>query len=124
MKHFIKEPKTGVRASLGRIRGVKLQYIAEIIPPAETAVEVFESVYISDEEEPKDYDISAHVRGFLKRASFKGLKSHLHYKVVISTVVNGKVICQVSEDIQDYQEGIPVKIMKLLCWDVEISTTS
>merc|ERR1719206_1079461 len=40
------EPKSGVRACLADLPGVHLMYVAEIIPPAATAVEAFESKYV------------------------------------------------------------------------------
>ena len=123
-KYSLQEPKTGVRAALGRIRGVKLMYVAEIVPPAETAVEAFKSMYASTEDEKLEVTKATIVQGLMKRACFHGLKTNIHYTIKISTVVNGKTICQVSEEIEDYHERLPVKIMKLLLWDVEISTTN
>ena len=99
-------------------------YVAEIVPPAETAVEAFKSMYISEEEEPNKDTELVPLTGFVKRACFHGLKTNTHYMIKISTIVNGKTICQVAEDIEDYYEKLPVKIMKLLLWDVEISTTT
>ena len=98
-------------------------YVAEIVPPAETAV-AFESMHISEEEEPNEDSKLVPVTGFVKRACFHGLKTNIQYRIKISTIVNGKTICQVAEEIEDYHEKLPVRIMKLLLWDVEISTTT
>ena len=122
--YYQKKPKTGVRAALARIPGVKLMYVAEIVPPAETAVEAFKSMHISKEEEPNEDPKLVPMTGFVKRASCHGLKTNIQYRIKISTIVNGKTICQVAEEIEDYNEKLPVKIMKLLLWDVEISTTT
>ena len=40
--YHVKEPKTGVRAALSRLPGVNLIYVAEICPPADTAVVGFD----------------------------------------------------------------------------------
>eukprot|EP00092_Neocalanus_flemingeri_P024779 GFUD01026868.1.p1 GENE.GFUD01026868.1~~GFUD01026868.1.p1 ORF type:complete len:507 (+),score=114.41 GFUD01026868.1:221-1741(+) len=101
------EPKTGVRAALGSIHGVRLMYVAEIVPPAETAVEAFESKYIPEEGELEDDIEMAPLRGFIERACFHGLKPDVHYTMKISTVVNGKTICHVLEDIEDCHEKLP-----------------
>jgi len=101
------EPKTGVRSALADIRGVHLMYVAEIVPPAKSAVEAFESKYIPEEGELKDDIEMAPLRGFIQRACFHGLSKDVHYTMKVSTVVNGKTICQVSEDIEDYHEKLP-----------------
>jgi len=101
------EPKSGVRSALGDIRGVHLMYVAEIVPPAKSAVEAFESKYIPEEGELKDDIEMAPLRGFIQRACFHGLSKDVHYTMKVSTVVNGKTICQVSEDIEDYHEKLP-----------------
>jgi len=103
------EPKTGVRAALGDISGVHLMYVAEIVPPAKTAVEAFESKYIPEEGEGDDIEM-APLRGFIQRACFHGMKKDVHYTMKVSTVVNGRTICQVSEDIEDYHEKLPEDI--------------
>ena len=46
--NILKEPKSGVRACLADLPGVHLMYVAEIIPPAATAVEAFESKYVEE----------------------------------------------------------------------------
>ena len=66
-------------------------YVAEIVPPAKTAVEAFESKYIPEEGEVDDKEM-APLRGCIKRACFHGLKEDVHYTMKISTVVNGKTI--------------------------------
>ena len=99
-------------------------YVAEIVPPAETTVEAFKSMYIAEEKEANGDTKLIPVTGFIKRACFHGLKTNIQYRIKISTIVNGKTICQVAEEIEDYHEKLPVRIMKLLLWDVEISTTT
>ena len=91
---------------MGDIRGVHLMYVAEIVPPAKSAVEAFESKYIPEDSEGDDIEM-APLRGYIKRACFHGLKPEVSYTMKISTVVNGKTICQVSEDIEDYHEKLP-----------------
>merc|ERR1712106_865535 len=49
------EPKSGVRACLADLPGVHLTYVAEIIPPAATAVEAFESKYVEEGKDNKRY---------------------------------------------------------------------
>lgn len=103
------EPKTGVRSALCDISGVHLMYVAEIVPPALTAVEAFESQYVPEiEQSGSKEDIEmAPLSGFIQRACFQGLKKDVRYKLRVSTVVNGKTICQVSEDIQEHHEALP-----------------
>jgi len=101
------EPKTGVRAALADIRGVHLMYIAEISPPAKSAVEAFESKYVPEEGETNDDIEMAPLCGFIQRACFHGLNKDVQYTIKVSTVVNGRTICQVSEDIEDYHEKLP-----------------
>ena len=91
-------------------------YVAEICPPAKTAVEAFESKYIPEaeceagEKEHCVGDIEmAPLRGFIQRASFTQLKKDVDYVVKVRTVVNGKTICQVSEDIAKDQENMPTE---------------
>ena len=78
----LQEPKTGVRSALSEIHGVHLMYVAEICPPAKTAVEAFESKYIPDSSECEaggektncagDIEL-APLKGFIQRDSFTGL---------------------------------------------------
>jgi len=112
------EPKSGVRAALTDIHGVHLMYVAEIVPPAETAVEAFESKFVPDEECNENEkaanncggDIEmAPLKGFIQRASFSGLKKEGKYTIKIRTVVNGKTICSTSEDIGDEAESMPTE---------------
>ena len=112
----LQEPKTGVRSALSDCHGVHLMYVAEICPAAKTAVEAFERKYIPENEcegGEKDNcagDIEmAPLRGFIQRASFMGLKKDVKYTVKVRTVVNGKTICQVSEDIEKDQENMPTE---------------
>ena len=93
-------------------------YVAEICPPAKTAVEAFESKYIPDSAECEaggektncagDIEL-APLKGFIQRASFTGLKKDIKYTVKVRTVVNGKTICSVSEDIEKDQENMPTE---------------
>ena len=48
MTNNLKEPTSGVRACLANLPGVHLMYVAEIIPPAATAGEAYESKYVED----------------------------------------------------------------------------
>ena len=92
-------------------------YVAEIVPPAETAVEAFESRYIPETENQDNEkqqngkgDIEmAPLKGFVQRASFTGLKKDTKYTVKVRTVVNGKTICQVSEEIGENAENLPTE---------------
>ena len=101
---MFQEPKTGVRSALSDIHGVHLMYVAEIVPPAKTAVEAFESKYIAENE----CEVGG-LKGFIQRACFTGLKKDVNYCVKVRTVVNGKTICQVSEDIAKDQENLPTE---------------
>jgi len=101
------EPKSGVRAALAKISGVHLMYVAEIVPPANTAVEAFESKFVPEEGDIAGDIEMAPLRGFIQRACFQGLKEDVKYRMKISTVVNSKTICQVSEDIEDRHEKLP-----------------
>jgi len=107
------EPKTGVRVALADISGVHLMYLAEIIPPADTAVEAFETVDDEEEEEAenlaKDMEMAPlAVSGHVLRASFWGLKKDQQYTMKISTVLNGRTISQISQGIEEYHEKLPV----------------
>merc|ERR1712106_862885 len=51
------EPKTGVRAALDDIHGVHLLYVAEIVPPAKTAVEAFDSMYVPERQKDGSIEI-------------------------------------------------------------------
>ena len=107
------EPRSGVRAALGDIHGVHLMYVAEIVPPAETAVVAFEGGFVPDSEETNggpsgDIEMSP-LRGSIQRASFRGLKSEGTYTVKVRTVVNGKTICQVAAEIKEDKEDMPTE---------------
>ena len=91
-------------------------YVAEIIPPAASAVEEFESKYVEEENENKGFssvdefgkDIEfGMLKGHIQRACFEGLKKDIDYSVKVSTVVNGKTISEVCEDIEEEHEVIP-----------------
>jgi len=111
------EPKSGVRACLADLPGVHLMYVAEIIPPANTAVEAFESKYVMEggvengsfshlDEAKKDVEMGK-LRGPIQRACFEGLKKNVDYSMKISTVVNGRTISEVCEDIEEEHEVLP-----------------
>ena len=102
-----------MRAALGDIHGVHLMYVAEIVPPAETAVVAFEGGFVPDSEETNggasgDIEMSP-LRGSIQRASFRGLKSEGTYTVKVRTVVNGKTICQVAAEIKEDKEDMPTE---------------
>lgn len=110
------EPKSGVRACLAGLPGVHLTYVAEIIPPAATAVEAFESKYVEEGKDNKGFisfdgktkDIEfGMLKGHIQRACFEGLKKDVDYSVKVSTVVNGKTISEVCEDIEEEHEELP-----------------
>ena len=108
------EPRSGVRAALGDIHGVHLMYVAEIVPPAETAVVAFEGGFVPDSEEANNGGASGDLemsplRGSIQRASFRGLKSEGTYTVKVRTVVNGKTICQVAAEIKEDKEDMPTE---------------
>ena len=113
--NILKEPKSGVRACLADLPGVHLMYVAEIIPPAATAVEAFESKYVEEgtdnngfiltEGNTKDVEFGM-LKGHIRRACFEGLKKDVDYSVKVSTVVNGKTISEVCEDIEEEHEAI------------------
>ena len=94
-------------------------YVAEIIPPAASAVEEFESKYVEEENENKGFSLGrtyeifgkdiefGMLKGPIQRACFEGLKKDIDYSVKVSTVVNGKTISEVCEDIEEEHEVIP-----------------
>ena len=91
-------------------------YVAEIIPPAATAVEAFDSTYVDEGNDNKGFnqieggkkDIECGMlKGHIQRACFEGLKKNIDYSVKVSTVVNGKTISEVCEDIEEEHEIIP-----------------
>jgi len=111
------EPKSGVRACLADLPGVHLMYVAEIIPPAATAVEAFESKYVLEggvengsfshiDEAKKDIELGKR-RSHVQRACFEGLKKNVDYSMKISTVVNGRTISEVCQDIEEEHEILP-----------------
>jgi len=109
------EPKTGVRHALTDIHGVHLLYIAEIVPPAETAVEAFESTFIPEsqsqtEKSANGIDIEMDMlKGHIQLATFTGLKKDVNYTIKVRTVVNGKTICHVREQIKTDAENLPTE---------------
>jgi len=86
-------PKSGVRKALDDIHGVHLMYIAEISPPAATAVEPFETKFIPEEsEESKAADVEMSpltggkkITGYVLKAEFQGLKNDIKYTIKVST---------------------------------------
>ena len=114
----MQEPKTGVRHALTDIHGVHLLYVAEIVPPAETAVEAFESRFIpeignqsqTEKQESNGGDIEmAMLKGHIQLATFTGLKKDVNYTIKVRTVVNGKTICHVREEIKTDAENLPTE---------------
>lgn len=110
------EPESGVRSCLASLPGVHLMYVAEIIPPAASAVEAFESKYVEEGKDNKAFIVTENgkndiefgiLRGHIQRACFEGLKKEIDYSVKVSTVVNGKTISEVCEDIEEEHEDIP-----------------
>jgi len=113
------EPSTGVRAALSRLPGVNLIYIAEICPPADSAVEGFEFKQESDGEdtvveEKGDLEMCVlHSRG-VQVAVFEGLKQDINYKIKVSTVVNGRTISTAHQEVTKEQERLPVETLDVL----------
>ena len=108
-----------MRGSLADLPGVHLTYVAEIIPPAATAVEVFESKYVEEGQENKGFismdgkskDIEFGIlKGHIQQACFEGLKKRVDYSIKVSTVVNGKTISEVCEDIEEGHEDLPEEV--------------
>ena len=106
-----------MRACLADLPGVHLMYVAEIIPPAATAVEAFESKYVLEggvengsfshiDEAKKDIELGKR-RSHVQRACFEGLKKNVDYSMKISTVVNGRTISEVCQDIEEEHEILP-----------------
>ena len=100
---------------MSNLPGVHLMYVAEIIPPAATAVKAFESKFIDEgnnnegfvavegKSEALEFGI---LKGNIQRACFEGLKKDVDYSIKVSTVVNGKTISEVSEDIIEEHEEL------------------
>ena len=89
-------------------------YVAEIIPPAATAVKAFESKFIDEGEDNKIYENKKDLeygvlKGNIQRACFEGLRKDVDYSVKVSTVVNGKTISEVCEDIIEEHEELPTE---------------
>ena len=90
-------------------------YVAEIIPPASSAVKAFESKYltegtdnigfISADGKKRDTEFGV-LKGHIQHACFEGLRKDVDYSIKVSTVVNGKTISEVCEDIEEEQEEI------------------
>ena len=106
-----------MRAALTDIHGVHLMYVAEIVPPVDTAVEAFESKFVPAKEcnengkaanDCGDIEMVP-LTGFIQQASFSGLKKEGKYTIKIRTVVNGKTICSTSENIGDDSERLPTE---------------
>jgi len=104
------EPKTGVRYALNDIPGVHLMYMAEISPPADTDVVAFDKSYIEDDnqgENTADVEMAPLV-GFVQKACFAGLKKDETYTLKVSTVLNGRTIAHVQQEIERKHERLPV----------------
>jgi len=104
------EPKTGVRAALANLPGVNLFYIAEICPPADSAVEGFEFKTVQDRQtlngkEAGDGIEMTNIATLLaddigiQAAVFTGLKPEVAYTIKVSTVVNGRTIAMVKQEL-------------------------
>jgi len=121
------EPKTGVRAALHRTRGVHLMYVAEIVPPTDTAVKAFELEEKKNGKgkikgkEGSDIDVTEVV---VQAATFTGLKPDVDYKMKVSTVVNGRTISQVSQEIKCIHETVPETLTRLVVEDAVTETLS
>lgn len=103
------EPRSGVRAALNDISGVHLMYIAEIIPPADAAVKAFESKYVDEGQLVDGVDIElAPLTGFIQKTDFSGLKKDVKYTVKVSTSINGRTVSEVSQEIEECHEKLPV----------------
>ena len=101
-----------MRAALSAIRGVHLIYLAEICPPVHTAVEVFHSKHIQHTDSANSgsgWKINSQGEiemvplhgGDIQTAVFSGFERDVRYIVKVRTVLNGKTISQVSEEIKD-----------------------
>jgi len=93
------EPTTGRRAALLDFNGVHMMYVAELDPPAETCVEIFESRFVPELHRQNSAP-SEKVKGFIQQARFEGLQKDTPYKIKVNTVVNGKTICQIIENVK------------------------
>ena len=103
---------------MSNLPGVNLMYVAEIIPPVATTVKAFESKFIDEGNNNEGFvtdegKSEASEFGILKRhiqcACFEGLKKDVDYSIKVSTVVNGKTISEVSQDIIEEHEELPTE---------------
>jgi len=105
------EPTTGVRAALSQTPGVHLVYVAEICPATDTAVEAFEFKSKKLKEEKGDIEMMNLKDVQVQAATFTGLKEDVDYTIKVSTVVNGRTISQVTQEILPNQhEKLPVEL--------------
>jgi len=105
------EPTTGVRAALSKTPGVHLVYVAEICPPADTAVEAFEFIPEKLTHKTGDMEMMNLKDVHVQPATFTGLKEDVEYTIKVSTVVNGMTISQVTRELRPSQhEKLPVDI--------------
>ena len=49
------------------------------------------------------------MKGHIKLATFTGLKKDVDYTIKVRTVVNGKTICHVREEIKTDAENLPTE---------------
>jgi len=63
-------------------------------------------VFLSLRRQKKDVE-TGKLRGHIQRACFEGLKKNVDYSMKISTVVNGRTISEVCEDIEEEHEVLP-----------------
>ena len=75
-------------------------YVAEIFPPVKSTVEAFTNEYVSDERETNNDIEMDPLYGFIQRACFYGLSKDIKYTIKVRTIVNGRTICQVSQEIE------------------------
>jgi len=84
--------------------------MAEISPPADTDVVAFDKSYIEDDnqgENTGDVEMAPLV-GFVQKACFAGLKKDETYTLKVSTVLNGRTIAHVQQEIERKHERLPV----------------
>jgi len=120
------EPKTGVRAALHRTRGVHLMYVAEIVPPCDTAVKAFElqekkNGKVKVTKDGEEIDVTEVV---VQAATFTGLKDDVDYEMKVSTVINGRTISQVSQAVKCIHETVPETLTRLVVEDAVTETLS
>ena len=89
-------------------------YVAEIVPPAETRLVAVESRFIPSQSQTEKRSNGGDtkmtmLKGHIKLATFTGLKKDVDYTIKVRTVVNGKTICHVREEIKTDAENLPTE---------------